>query len=41
MGIPGINPGGLINEPALLVKRLDKSIIAEEVGRLGKGGTSQ
>lgn len=36
-----LTPGGLINEPALLVKRLDKSIIAEEVGRLGKGGTSQ
>ena len=30
-----LTPGGLINEPTLLVKRLDKSIVNEEVARLG------
>lgn len=30
-----LTPGGLINEPTLLIKRLDKSIVNEEVARLG------
>ena len=30
-----LTPGGNINEPTLLVKRLDKAIITEEVKRLG------
>ena len=31
-----IKPGSPINQPNILVKRLEKEIIAKEVARLGK-----